>query len=91
MYKQIQKDIRENNLGTIKFVRAEFCVAFSHTERFQKLELGGGGCMEIGSYMIAFATMVFGEMPESITAQGTLMPTGLVIMFLSMYILFVSA
>lgn len=76
VYKQIQKDILENNLGTIKFVRAEFCVAFSHIERFQKLELGGGGCMEIGSYVIAFATMVFGEMPESITAQGTLMPTG---------------
>ena len=47
-------------------------------ERFQKPELGGGGLLNLGIYPIQLACMVFGEMPESITAVGNLNSYGMV-------------
>ena len=45
-------------------------------ERLQKPELGGGALENLGTYPVALACMVFGEMPESIKAVGNITPTG---------------
>ena len=76
MYAQIRKELSEQTLGTVKLLRAEFCVPIMEVERINKLELGGGGLIDIGCYLVALACMVFGEMPESVTAVGNLFSTG---------------
>ena len=45
-------------------------------DRLRLKELGGGGLLDIGCYVISLACMVFGEMPESVTAVGNLLSTG---------------
>ena len=60
----------------MKLVKAEFCKPSSHVDRIKTKELGGGGCLDRGIYVISLACMVFGEMPESISAVGNLMSTG---------------
>ena len=76
VYVQVRKELSENTLGTVKLLRAEFCVPIVDVERIKQKELGGGGCLDIGVYLISLACMVFDEMPESVTAVGSLMSTG---------------
>ena len=75
-YNLVRKELAEKTLGDVKLVRAELCIPYLHVERFKKLDLGGGGCVEIASYVLSLACMVFGEMPESVAAMGNLLPTG---------------
>ena len=75
-YAQIRKELSEKSIGKVKLLRAEFLVPIGDVERVQKLELGGGGLIDIGCYLVSLACMVFGEMPESVTAVGNLFPTG---------------
>lgn len=76
VYAQIRKELSGQRLGTVKLVKAEFCKPSSHVDRIKTKELGGGGCLDRGIYVISLACMVFGEMPESISAVGNLMSTG---------------
>ena len=39
-------------------------------------EMGGEAMLDIGMYPIDFATIIFGEKPESVHAQGWLASTG---------------
>ena len=55
----------------MKLLRAEFLVPIADKDRIKLKELGGGGCIDIGVYLISLACMVFNEMPETITAVGT--------------------
>lgn len=72
-YHQIKKELAEKTVGNIRVLRAEIGWQLMHlVERFQKPELGGGGLLNLGIYPIQLACMVFGEMPESITAIGNL-------------------
>lgn len=76
IYGQIRHELSERSVGKVKLLRAEFCKPSSHVDRLTKLELGGGGCLDRGIYVISLACMVFGEIPESITAVGNLLSTG---------------
>ena len=60
----------------MKLLRAEFLVPIADKDRIKLKELGGGGCIDIGVYLISLTCMVFNEMPETITAVGNLMSTG---------------
>ena len=60
----------------MKLLRAEFLVPIADKDRIKLKELGGGGCIDIGVYLISLACMVFNELPETITAVGNLMSTG---------------
>ena len=75
-YNLVRKELAEKTLGDVKLVRTELCIPYLHVERFKKLDLGGGGCVEIASYVLSLACMVFGEMRESVAAMGNLLPTG---------------
>ena len=69
----------EKHIGDIKFVQANLGMkrkSFSGTSRLENPELGGGAVLDLGVYPISFATMVFGERPESVHATGWLTSTG---------------
>lgn len=72
VYAQIRKEIEAGNIGEPRLVQANFCVQISHVDRVKDISLGGGGILDIGIYIVQFATMIFKEMPDSITAVGTL-------------------
>lgn len=70
VYCQIRKELREGTLGDPQLIQATFCVQSAHVERIKNVAMGGGGLLDIGIYVVQFATLVFPEMPESITAVG---------------------
>ncbi|XP_045175953.2 trans-1,2-dihydrobenzene-1,2-diol dehydrogenase-like [Mercenaria mercenaria] len=75
-YDEIRKEISSGTLGDIRLVQVTFCVPIMHRERLHSVELGGGATLDIGIYAVQFACLVFNEMPESITAVGHLMESG---------------
>ena len=77
VYKQIRKELSEGSLGDIGFLRAEYCLPiYESLEWIQRPELGGGSCSTCAIYTVALACMIFGEMPETITAVGQLTREG---------------
>ena len=68
--------MKSDILGTIKLVKADFCIQSADVERIKKHELHGGGLLDIGLYPIQLACLVYGMMPESITAVGNKTDTG---------------
>lgn len=77
---ELQKMIANNDIGEVRFVRANFSFRRPPVRAKGRLtdpKLGGGSVLDVGVYTISFATMIFrGERPEKIYAQGTLLPTG---------------
>ena len=61
----------------MKLVKADGCITNAKEERIRKHELHGGGLLDIGLYPIQFACLVYGEMPETITALGNITQTGM--------------
>lgn len=64
-------------LGEIDLVRADFgsIVPFDPTSRMFDPALGGGAMLDLGVYIIAFASSIIGP-PSTIRSVGTLAPTG---------------
>ena len=77
---ELRKQIAEGAIGEVKYINASF--GFRRTEnlpplnRYTDPELGGSSLFFVGVYPIDFATMIFGEKPESVYAQGRLASTG---------------
>ena len=69
--------IRDNQLGTVKYVRADFgfAAAFNPEGRLYNLRLGGGSLLDIGIYPLFLCLLLLGE-PDKIQASGHLSPTG---------------
>ena len=74
---ELRKQIAEGEIGEVKFVSIAFGFSSGrNVGRISDLELGGGAVLNVGVYVINIATMIFGEEPETIQANGWLMPTG---------------
>ena len=77
---ELRRMISNNDIGEVKFVRANFSFRRPPTRAKGRLtdpKLGGGSVLDVGVYTISFATMIFnGERPEKVYAQGSLLPTG---------------
>jgi dihydrodiol dehydrogenase / D-xylose 1-dehydrogenase (NADP) len=74
---QIKQEIANGEIGELKFFSGSFMVPVGNVERVKKLELGGGGLLDIGIYPIQLACLMFNhEKPIKITCTGHLMPTG---------------
>lgn len=76
VYDEIRKELASGALGDIKLVQANLCVPISSIDRIKDVKLGGGGALDIGIYVVQFACFVFNEMPQTITAVGSLMDGG---------------
>ena len=53
-------------------MQSNFCKPIVDVPRIKDRNVGGGGLMDIGIYVVQFAVLVFKEMPQSITAVGNL-------------------
>ena len=74
---ELRKQIAEGDIGEVQYVSAHFGFqGGSKVPRLFDLKLGGGAVLDVGVYVINFATMIFGEPPESIQSSGWLMDTG---------------
>jgi predicted dehydrogenase len=69
--------VRDGQLGTIRYVRADFGFAgpYSPDNRLFNLRLGGGSLLDIGIYPLFLCLQLLGE-PDSIQASGHLADTG---------------
>ncbi|HWK04924.1 MAG TPA: Gfo/Idh/MocA family oxidoreductase [Puia sp.] len=69
--------IRDGQLGTVKYVRADFgfLAPFNPESRLYNLRLGGGSLLDIGIYPLFLCLLLLGE-PDTIHAAGHLAPTG---------------
>ena len=74
---ELRKLISEGAIGEVKHAYANFGFRLEKMPaRLSEPELGGGAVLDIGVYIINFATMVFGEKPETVQTSGWLMATG---------------
>ena len=76
---ELRRQINADEIGEVKFVKASFGFKrgdISGKSRLDNPELGGGAVLDVGVYVISFATMIFGERPESVHASGWLTSTG---------------
>ena len=70
---ELRKQIADGAIGEVKTLIASFGFRIPKlADRLVKPELGGGAILDIGVYPIHFATMLFGEKPESIYVTGWL-------------------
>ncbi|POM58467.1 Trans-1,2-dihydrobenzene-1,2-diol dehydrogenase [Phytophthora palmivora] len=69
----VRQLIDQGGIGDVHHVHSAFGVPFKgDNDRIWKKELGGGGLLDIGIYVIASATMVLGFEPENVTSAGKL-------------------
>ncbi len=74
---RLRELIGEGAVGEVRSVQADLGVqrAFDPQDRLFALALGGGALLDLGVYVVSFAQMILGA-PESVTAVGSLFPTG---------------
>ena len=75
--RKILQLIAEGELGTIRYVRADFGFSgpYSPDNRLYNLSLGGGALLDIGVYPLFLCLAILGR-PQHILAAGDLAPTG---------------
>ena len=69
--------IRNGQIGTVKYVRADFGFAgpYHPDNRLYNLRLGGGSLLDIGVYPLFLCLQLLGE-PDAVKASGQLAVTG---------------
>ncbi|KAI8506774.1 hypothetical protein Bbelb_152150 [Branchiostoma belcheri] len=76
-YQKVSEIIESGAVGEVKAVTACFGGNISHVPRVKERSMAGGSLLDLGIYVIQFATMVFGgEEPEDITTSGHLSDGG---------------
>lgn len=72
-----QQVVAEGGIGTVLSASADLSVLFAYDpdHRLFELSAGGGAQLDLGVYSSAFAHLFLGT-PESVTATGSLAPTG---------------
>lgn len=75
---KLRELLSENIIGEITQVRADFCFRGQNNDghRLLNLKLGGGALLDVGVYVISFATMILGENPSSIVSIPCIGQTG---------------
>ena len=78
--REVQRMIDQDDLGEVKYVRANFSFRRPPERAEGRLtdpKLGGGSIIDLGIYPVSLATMAFGGIrPEKIHVEGTLLDTG---------------
>lgn len=76
--KQLRKDLAEGLIGNVSYFSADFGFKADRNleGRFLSPQLGGGALLDVGIYLISFASMVFGCQPTDIASMVEIGPTG---------------
>jgi len=72
LIKKVMLWIMAGRIGKVRIVRASRCARgkFSHEARHLNPDLGGGSLLDVGVYVISFASMIFGKPPEEVFGFG---------------------
>jgi predicted dehydrogenase len=75
---QIQDWIKEGKIGEVRIVKATRCAkgSFDNFTRHLKPELGGGSLLDVGIYVISFASMIYGKPPKKSMGIGYIGSSG---------------
>ena len=74
---ELRKQIADGVIGDVKYFSANFGFQRDNIpNHYTDPKLGGSSLFFVGVYPISFATMIFGEKPESVHADGWLFSTG---------------
>ena len=73
---KIAELVNSGKIGTPRTLSANLCYPVSAKERLIKPELGGGALLDIGTYALHFAAMMFGTEVEKTISACTLTETG---------------
>jgi predicted dehydrogenase len=68
LIKKIQNWIKEGLIGEVRMVKASRCARgqFDPAQRHLNPDLGGGSLLDVGVYVISFASMIFQKSPEHV-------------------------
>jgi len=72
LVKKIQNWIKSGKIGEVRMVNASRCLRreFKPSARQLNPKLGGGSLLDLGVYVISFASMIFEKPPESVFGYG---------------------
>jgi predicted dehydrogenase len=72
LIKRVMDWINRGKIGEVRMVRASRCARgeFAPSQRHLNPDLGGGSLLDLGVYVISFASMIFQKPPESVTGLG---------------------
>ena len=81
---ELKKWIDSGKIGKIRMIKADFSFSLHGIvpeeempmDRHYNLELGGGGLLDVGVYVLNFSSMMMGEMPIEITGMSQIGETG---------------
>ena len=78
LHLKLQELLKENVIGQVKHVRAEFGFVADEKRRARKLDssLAGGALLDIGIYNLGFAGLVFGLEPKNILSSVSMSEFG---------------
>ena len=72
LIKKIQNWVNSSRIGEVRMLKASRCARgeFKPSERHLNPKLGGGSLLDVGVYVISFASMIFKKPPESVSGFG---------------------
>ena len=72
LMKKVQNWVKSGRIGEVRMLQASRCARreFEPSARHLNPELGGGSLLDVGVYVISFASMIFGKAPESVFGFG---------------------
>lgn len=75
---KVRELIKSGEIGEVRMLRADFGfrINFNPKHRLFAPELGGGALLDVGIYPISYASMIFGQQPQTISASARLGETG---------------
>lgn len=75
---KVREIIDAGEIGDVKMAKADFCfrAGFDPESRLFKPELGGGGLLDIGIYVISFARMIMKNAPLNVVSLADFGQTG---------------
>ena len=77
VYHKLREQLKENAVGKVNYVTANFGANIQRFARLKEKSLGGGCVLDLGVYAIQMALLVYDhEEPEKIIASGILNDQG---------------
>lgn len=76
MWKTIRQVLDSGIIGKPMTVTANLCYLIDKVPRLMKSELGGGALLDVGVYVMNFASLVFGNDIQSITSTAVMTESG---------------
>lgn len=76
MRKTLNQVLKSGVIGTPTAVTANLCYPLENVERLMNPELGGGALLDVGVYVLNFASIVFGNEIEKMVSTAVMTDTG---------------